>query len=451
MKVFRDKLGATMIEPLGREPEIFFDTETVEPTGRFANQLRTAARNAKMLLVVLSPLYLKRTWCLEELNAFIESKGPEYASRMIVIGRFPVDDIPFEDQKSFEKLNHNDLIKFYDDKAKPVIRFDPETHKKEYDLQMERLSQAFAKTLRIITQTPPPTTIPSRPKCVPPDDGNVHVLIAHTIEDQELSSKRKKLINALNGLSVQILEPSRKLLGETMASQEIEFPALDQCHLYVQLIHPIGFLVQENQTESLENLQFEKVAHLENVEKLIWCKGRVEPPAAGDKYIVFDAQEEEVVEGDWSRFEETVTGKIKQLVRDFTKAKAKLSVFLDYADGDSVINVVTSLRNEISKENFQVNMDDRLEPILNHISVCDGAIVVYGSPEYREKVTHKLQLMSSRIPMGRVYSGPPEKIGKDKWLPIQPAGYLSIDGEKQFNSAELKDFLRALADRRAQG
>lgn len=445
---FHGRLLSYLTEVSGTEPKIFLDIKNLELTGKYTEQLIEAAQNSRIFLVIWSSLYPNRDWCRNEFQAFAKSKGDNYSKRLIVIGKHPaIAPSGGDELEVFNKIKDQQRKDFYFEDSKKVIRqFSLQINKEAYIQKLEEVGQALCGALSTFKDTPGPIHLPQQePTSQTTYDNKVRVMVARVLEDQDSTARKKHLEEMLGKLDLTILEPRGTLFGDTNTEQELEFPNLERCDLYIQIIHPKGFLAdKENGNTSPENLQIERVAQLDDLEKMLWCKGRESIKDEDVHYLTFDPKGEKVKEGSWAEFLNEVEGNVKEFQRQL--AKRKNEIFVDYAQDDEYgEKVVGELRNHISRSNFQVNMDSRREKALNHISVCKGAIVVYGSPAYREQVVEKLTFMSNKVPKGRVYNGPPKKTGMDKWTPILPAGYECIDGEEgRINSSKLQEFLSEL-------
>lgn len=87
---------------LGRDASIFLDREDIQTGDVWLNRLSGALQRSKCVVCILTPNYFQSTYCVSELNAFIERSAQTGASLVVSASGFDGDNFPSEFKSAWQ-------------------------------------------------------------------------------------------------------------------------------------------------------------------------------------------------------------------------------------------------------------------------------------------------------------------------------------------------------------
>jgi hypothetical protein len=95
---FHRAIQVRLTQLLGRESAVFYDSAVMSGSDRLTPKIESEVRDTKVLISIVSPGYLRSTWCNQELELFARTSLPEHStaqldtkSRIIKVVKLPVD------------------------------------------------------------------------------------------------------------------------------------------------------------------------------------------------------------------------------------------------------------------------------------------------------------------------------------------------------------------------
>ena len=249
---FQTDLKKALRQRLGVDPEIFFDSRSLQAHHEL-DELLTDVRASAVFLPILSPSYVKRDWTIKELEAF--DGTPINRNRSVTVELLPVkeNDIP----PRFLRLKRT-LFWWSDENEEDVpLKLTPKSNPDKYDRRLQTLAHQMEELLRELyderTGKPKATTpagwsseskpaeaprTEAKPQATPADlsplAGKV-VLLAQVTND--LYDERDQVLAYLKQYGVKVLPEGEYLQGGAEFASAVKAD-LDHAGLFVQLLGP---------------------------------------------------------------------------------------------------------------------------------------------------------------------------------------------------------------------
>jgi hypothetical protein len=249
---FQTDLKKALRQRLGVDPEIFFDSRSLQAHHEL-DELLTDVRASAVFLPILSPSYVKRDWTIKELEAF--DGTPINRNRIVTVELLPVkeNDIP----PRFLRLKRT-LFWWSDENEEDVpLKLTPKSNPDKYDRRLQTLAHQMEELLRELydertgkpkAATPAawsseskPAEAPrteAKPQATPADSsplaGKV-VLLAQVTND--LYDERDQVLAYLKQYGVKVLPEGEYLQGGAEFASAVKAD-LEHADLFVQLLGP---------------------------------------------------------------------------------------------------------------------------------------------------------------------------------------------------------------------
>lgn len=203
---------------------LWLDRYQIEPAEDFTEAIEAALKEARLIVPILSPNWVQRSWCQRELERFCElhSHVPGTNDNIAPVYKKepPISDIPAvlrnrEGYRFFARISTGEVQEFYWDGLKD---------KQAYAHEVKRLADWIY--IKLI-QSPPPT-----PMATPRNGRTLFVAAAA----DELRDARQRLVNDLVGAGYTVV-PSDDRLPDTLAAAEaVVRDALSAAELTVHVL-----------------------------------------------------------------------------------------------------------------------------------------------------------------------------------------------------------------------
>lgn len=86
-QMLKSKIQFWVGNELGTDPQIFFDTESIEVGELWRDEIGSALKKSKCIICIWSPRYFNSKWCLSEWKTF-EQRSKRYDSNLISPARY---------------------------------------------------------------------------------------------------------------------------------------------------------------------------------------------------------------------------------------------------------------------------------------------------------------------------------------------------------------------------
>jgi hypothetical protein len=96
VKSFADQLSAKLLKQCGEAVDVWWDDSDLDRSQVFDEVIRTAVKGSAVMLCLLSPSYVKRDYCLQELDWFAESGELKTAGGYLRIFAIQLFRLPFD-------------------------------------------------------------------------------------------------------------------------------------------------------------------------------------------------------------------------------------------------------------------------------------------------------------------------------------------------------------------
>ncbi len=253
---FHRAIQVRLTQLLGRESAVFYDSAVMSGSDRLTPKIESEVRDAKILVSIVSPGYLRSTWCNQELELFARTSvqpagntALDTKSRIIKVVKLPVE-MALEKQA---KVDLSDVLghEFYqmDRRGIPCeVDAEPPDHR-EFVRRVNELAYDIRNMLGMLGDEEG-----ARPDPVAPS-GRV-VYVAETTSD--LADDAERLRRALQQYGHTVLPQGRYTYGPDYAQNA----AADLCKAEVS-VHCVGASygsVPERQSKSVVALQYDIAA-----------------------------------------------------------------------------------------------------------------------------------------------------------------------------------------------
>ena len=404
-------------------------------------EILTALRDSALLLVVMSPAYLRSEWCARERNAFLEVARDRVAAGRIFIVR-SLDVPPSEKPSEFgDLLGYPFFVNDSDTGARSLG--DPDPEEPAFLKQIYNLSNHLAKQLTELAALPQVTNGAREAAA----SNGPRVFVARATDD--LEDREDELRNCLTQAGISV-PPRRQYMQADATSFEAALRTdLDSSKLFVQLLSTTrGQETLFGGTKRLPLLQWE-VAERIGKKILLWRDRSVDP--AG----VTNAEHRKLLEAAIAcpidEFKRAVADEARREPPPVLARPSGVMVFVDSESRDQALAL--ELGKALASQGVACywpldkgTPEEVRKDLEANLRDCDGVVIVYGSSEpywVREQVRFGMKVFSQRSnrPTLAICQGPPPDKSA---LGMLDPHMLVLDCSGGFETAALGPFVARL-------
>ena len=229
------------------QADLWLDRYEIEPAEDFTQKIEGALHDAKLLILILSPNWVQRPWCVREVTHFAELRSDAPAKTIIVRKLDLPPAIPLhprleeilesrEGYQFFAKEPTGDITEFY---------WRGLQDQKAYYGVLKKIARWIASQLMLNEAVPsPPRTAPSKGKAI--------YLAAPA---DELRDAWQRLANDLEGSGYQVLPAKDQLPDTAQAAETVVRDALAKAVLSVHFLGDSEGAKPEGGEETVARLQ----------------------------------------------------------------------------------------------------------------------------------------------------------------------------------------------------
>ena len=307
----------------------FFMDPALEGSGSLTENLRSKAKDSALFLAVMSPTYLKSSWCTDEVDWFL-SGGAEETPELRRFGRIfvarilPTDHTTWpnglKDEIGRSIWGHSFHAK--NERDQQVVPYgwpSPDKTVKEYWVEIVRLAGEMTAKLRRLKELERRSTEEAKPAPIEPAFGR-QVLLGYVHDT--LIPVRSELRRQLTKLGLQVLPPEDDDAWDEASLRERLDTYLDQAHVMALCANQYCGTWPRNQNGGFVSLQIQK-AKERNIPCQLWLS--------------------------WDQAMEPQTPQYKQFLQDLIEQskKSSLDIKIDHPD---VPGFAQYLREAVNKE-----------------------------------------------------------------------------------------------------
>lgn len=404
--VFYETLKVELRKRLGRTDVELWKDDLLGYHQSLSRQLIDAVRSSAILVVMLSPGYVRSGWCVRERAAFMQAVRSRGDAPVFVVAKEWIEDakVPVElrDYKRFPFFsgNEKDWATFGDPRPNP----DNPRHAPFYD-NIVKLSRAIAGVLNM-------PIIP--PKDRPPLTGK-RVFLAETTDD--LEGDRDKVRAFLDQLGIEVLPASGVYYPfEGKAFREAVKQELRVADVFVQLLGGIPGRRPLDAPHGYPLLQWELATGLieKSLPVLQWCSPSLDISAVKDEHLATLLRSATVRQESLVDFQRAIVAALKSSPPP--PPPSLVCVNVDNSDrhfAGQIQDILKGEKTEFISIWFGGNALDNRELMENGLRECDGVIVVYGQAKDSWVDRQLLECRKSRAFRDRpfaalgIFQGPP--------------------------------------------
>jgi hypothetical protein len=239
---FQADLKTALRQRLGTEPEIFFDTRSLQAHDDLS-VMTNNARQAAVFLAIFSPSYVKREWTIKELNAF--DQEPSSQNRIITVELLPVKESEYPPR--FLSLKRT-LFWWKDEREEDIpLKLTPKSNPDKYDRRLQMLAYQMEELMLqlqlarksaqpgVNSQNAPMVAAASTAQADRTALTGKTVLLAQTTND--LYDERDQIFAYLKQFGVNVLPEGDYLQGGAEFAKAVRADA-ERADYFVQLLGP---------------------------------------------------------------------------------------------------------------------------------------------------------------------------------------------------------------------
>lgn len=423
---FFDQMLTIELRERALDCKLWRDRRDIDPIAFFDDKILNAVRESKILVAVVSPLYVDRNYCLDELVAFVESHGngigPSGAESILKVVK---RDLPEERQP--EAIRRKTGVAFFriDQERKEEVPFYEgygQHQDKEYWGAIRRIGASIEKHL---ARSPQPTPAPSV------EAGTIFLAITSA----GLAGKWDDLRNELESNGYRVAPGHHSLpTQDDDATLAIEAGLKDAC-LSVHLIGETAGFQPDGADEPVVHKQFAAAADRQagntRWKRIVWLpkdlrSGDPQHASFIERLRRYDELEDgdEILNGD--TFEDLKSVVLSELRRqakhidptpDISSQPRRVYLICTEEDEAAALQVYKILANagiEVLLPEFTAGEPERQTHHDSQLAGCDGALIYYGEASHAFAQQH-IDALADRSPTGRtepltvtgVYLAPP--------------------------------------------
>ena len=467
---FHRVLEVKISQLMGEQPTIWRDLK-LGGNDVFDDKIVQEFKQARVMISVLSPRYVKSEWCRKELNEYYDSashgEGVKVGdkSRIIKVIKTPFDS--GEAMQMLPKLFEGLLgFEFYetDPDSGRIIEFDEAfgaKAKQNYYSRIYDLASEVADLLKIIRSGGKLSTAFQEPEAT--------IYLATCTSD--LQPVREKLSREFKERGYKVL-PDQVLPSEFGEVKEMVANYLRDCDYAIHIVGKRYGVIPEDAQHSLAEIQNElsasEKAQRPSLSRFVWMERGLMSEDIRQQQFIQNLQENaeilagaELIEDSLDVFRDCVIQTIKERKQievsspdsqQISKANSSVYLIYDPIDEESVCELEDFLFDEGLEVMIPTLEGDEALVKSAHIEKmihCDGVLVFYGQSD-RSWVDMKLMNLMKAPGYGRtepfkataVYLAPPFEKRKGRYRTHQ-AVVIKQEGEK-IDPSSLASFITAL-------
>lgn len=453
VSVFHETLEREVRQRLGRKDVVLWKDHKLAYDQSLSRQLMDTVRSSAILVVMLSPGYVRSDWCGRERKAFLEAIRARGDAPVFVVAKEPVADasVPEElcDRKRFLFYSGKDNITF----GHPIPNPDnPSRSHGAFFTKTLELSQEIAGVLMKEAATPPAQPQPDSGAAdhpLPPLLPRRRVLLAETTDD--LEEDRDKIRAFLDQQEIEVL-PAK---GDYYPSEAIAFREAVEKHLrasdvFVQLLSANRGKRPKDVPQGYPHLQWELAKGLagKSLPVLQWCSPSLDISAVKDEHHgkllrASTVRAESLVDFERAILAALARPKPELKTESVAPAPSLVCVNVDNSDrhlAQQIQSILKRLKTEFISIEFGGSSPDNRKLLKSGLRECDGLIVVYGEAKDSWVERQLLECRKSRAYRDRPYAalgifqGPPPEVPADK-----PPINVYLDGLENYDCRGAKD------------
>jgi hypothetical protein len=438
-----EKLPLHVARHLGARATFARDREFIRSNQPLTDQVRGTVQASAVLLVVMSPSYLKSSWCNLERREFLDiAKDRVSEGSMFVVRASPVD-IQAQPEE-FRDLRGLDFYRRVPHSADYHLL--GQNNPRDPDLQdrIITLGREIAEQLERLQQRTRPGNV------APPPAASARVFVASATDDME--SRENELRNHLTQAGIEVLPSAHSRYPTTnLAAYEAAVcKELASCALFAQVLGRVpGKKLAFAPDKRLPALQFELARRLD-IPALQWReRGEVgDVPDAAYRELLEHAQACGIEE-----FKVTVAERAVRPAPPPPRSKnPEVAVFVsaDARDHDLSMEISNALADfgvdcyRMPATGAPAVLRAALE---NNLRDCDGLVLVYGRTEFywvQQQLRQARKINSTRTaPLSTlaVFDGPPPNKPE---IPVNIKNLVMVDCRKGIDRDVVRKFVTNL-------
>jgi len=463
---------------LGKGAALWRDSD-IRSNDDFQRRIATKLMRTATLLSVISPSFLKREWCLRELNEFAS-----YAERTFGIRIdeekwriFKIEKVKVDRNELPELLQGRSSYKFYGpdpEDGERVHEFRPAfggEYQRAYYRELDDLAKDIATVLDQMTrraagEAPPPAILPA-------------VYLAETTEDMD--EEAKAIRRDLKDRGYQVLPPENLPYRLKEFRQSVR-DYLKRSVLSVHLVGKQYGLIPEGENEKsnawLQNeLAVERAAD-PNYVRLIWMPGSLQASDPRQRKFIEYLQNDsgaqrgaDVLEVGFEDLKGTVQQQLRQIQQKQERKPSRpeppapapaenaapelLRIYIICDPLDLKSAGLVALKKQLFERGYEAIVpsvnDDEREALLEHaenLEICDACIIYYGNGSekwFGTKLRELRKALNGRprpIVARAVYISAPPTAAKDE---LQTFEALVLRSGASFSPETLQPFFERLS------
>jgi TIR domain len=246
-------------EQLGRKDafDVWRDVQSLQGNHQISEHVSQQARTSAVFLAVLSPGYLTSTYCLQELQAFLDRGDHDAANRLFVVHKHPIDESRHSLPEAFRDLRKYQFW-IVDSSNKPRVFGSPLPQPRNDQDRDDFYPRVVDLAIEIVAQltnlkekaTSPPEASEARSA----ESYSANVLLAEVTDD--LGPRREEIRRYLNQYGVGALPTGSYHLGRAEFERAC-VADLENSACFVQLLGPHLGKTPPDIPEGYGRLQFD--------------------------------------------------------------------------------------------------------------------------------------------------------------------------------------------------
>jgi hypothetical protein len=446
---------------LGEKVQIWRDEEKLSSADKLAPAIFDALERSRILLVVLSPAYLKSTWCTHERESFVANVRKRQGTGAVIVAELePIQEerlVPAEFREALQR-------KFYiadSETKRPLTMGLNSEHHDSYFKELQTLKYDIVNKLKELRRTEPGTlsvtqSLPALQTPALPDSGkgaldrrSASVFLAEVTDDLLSERVRTRNYLAQHGLMIfpERMYPRdhRELFVGRMKAD------LKRCGLFVQLLSEVPGHRPENETQGYVAWQCE-IAKAEGIPLLQWRRPKLQLDDVEDLSHKSLLGGKDVCACGIEEFKATVVESAQRLPEPSEASTFTPAVFVDHDEADYVFaeQLTAWLKAKGVMVSFVRPMGDPSQirkELEKHFGFCQAILLVYGATDPEWFYSHldqynKIVPRRERKPTITVFCEAPPPDHSTGF--VLPEPWLTVDCRSGLNEADLERFIGRL-------
>jgi hypothetical protein len=388
---------------LGRSEafSIWVDAQHLRGNHEVSNHIPEQVKRSALFLAILSPGYVSSTFCLRELQGFIDSVGGAGQERLFIVYCDPLNEERHMMPEAFrDPRKYQFWIADRHQKPRrlgwPLPRTDVPEDRQYYYPKILDLSSDIVHKLEQLRRTARPEARASAGE-ISVRDPNATVLLAEVTDD--LEARRDEVRRYLMQENIKVLPSGTYRLARSDFEQSIASD-LQQCAAFVQLLGPIAGKCPPDVPDGFGWLQLE-LAKKSKLPILQWRSPDLKLAEIASPQHRRLLELETVQRVPFEDFKRTIIEQVSRKEETKTSRPSFLFINADRVDMDHAQALLSGLGDDFDwampLHDPQVKAEALQEYMEENLVECDGLVIVYGNsrPDW---VISQLQLYRKLAP-----------------------------------------------------